>query len=109
MTTPQGPHPVDARLEREDLLIIDWSDGSSRHYPIAHLRERCPCAHCSSPEATAAPAPLRPDLTLGSLEEVGNYAFRITFSDRHEMGIYTFAQLRSIGFPAEDAPAAFDV
>ena len=99
--TMDAPVPVDARLPDEDHLLIEWSDGTSLIYPLDQLRARCPCAQCVDEwtgEVRVSPT-MFPGITLKSLEEVGNYAFQIGFSDGHDTGIYTHELLRRIGAP----------
>jgi DUF971 family protein len=43
---------------------------------------------------------------LRSLDEVGTYAFQISFNDGHGLGIYTYDHLQAIGFPEGEAPVA---
>lgn len=109
--------PIGAELSTEDLLTITWSDGRTLAYPLDHLRAHCPCAHCA-PTVPSGPRKVRedfPGIRLASLEEVGRYAFRVGFTDGHDLGLYTWSKLREIGFdpaslpPKPAAPAAFDV
>ena len=44
-------------------------------------------------------------VALRSLEQVGHYAFRITFTDGHSSGIFPFTRLRALGFAEGAAPA----
>jgi DUF971 family protein len=37
------------------------------------------------------------DLDLREIEQVGNYALGLTWSDGHSTGIYSFRYLRSLG------------
>jgi DUF971 family protein len=109
--------PTEARLVGDDLLTITWSDGRTLHYPLDHLRASCPCAHCA-PAVLDGP-PLERELFAGvrlkRLEEIGNYAFRIAFSDGHDLGLYTWPKLLAIGFRPEEeppplpAPGSFEV
>lgn len=97
------PYPVDARLPDEHHLLVEWSDGTRLLHPLEELRARCPCAHCVDEwtgEVHVSPE-MFPGIGLRSLDEVGNYAFRITFTDGHSTGIYTHRLLREIGHPVE--------
>ena len=96
------------KIERAgaDRLRIEWSDGQTREYRFAELRERCPCATCREKRSAAAkPAPLlnvlRPEearpLAITEMRPVGNYAYSISFSDGHDTGIYTLEFLRELG------------
>ena len=102
-------HPLDASVPDDDNLIIEWSDGRTMVYPMDSLRAKCPCAHCVD-EWTGEVKVSRgmfSGVTLRTLEEAGNYAFKIAFSDGHASGIYTWKLLAKIGTPLQgDAPAS---
>lgn len=99
-------YPVQLQIVEPASLLIEWSDGRTQQYPLAELRDRCPCASCreqhktaasqDAPEPPAAPPDAAP-LRLVSMKPVGNYAYTLTFSDGHDTGIYTFEYLRELG------------
>ncbi len=97
--------PTRLALTPNRELVIDWDDGQCRRYAIDELRANCPCATCQaqrSHPASASPLPaIEPDLTIRHMDPVGNYAYRILFSDGHETGIYTLELLQRLGVPAE--------
>jgi DUF971 family protein len=91
-------------LHREgaDHLLIDWDDGVRSTYSWKQLRAGCPCATCREerdkppdPFRILKPAELAP-LAPVRLEPVGRYAYKITWSDGHDSGIYSLDYLRSI-------------
>lgn len=88
--------PVELRAPRgARQLEIDWADGHTGLYPHPVLRGFCPCATCQGHEG---PVRYREggSLELADLEEVGNYAVRLTWADQHATGIYTFRFLREL-------------
>tara|TARA_R110002072_G_scaffold42064_16_gene118322 strand:- start:16390 stop:16785 length:396 start_codon:yes stop_codon:yes gene_type:complete len=97
--------PINLDLKKEESLTIEWSDGRCSSYPIAYLRRMSPSADMRELRKAMASNPLTilPD-SLGSsgvlsatgAEMVGNYALRISFSDGHDTGIYTWDYLREI-------------
>lgn len=96
------PRPVGLSREGEDRLIIDWSDGHRATYAWTHLRRQCPCAGCieeraqpPNPLQVLKPSELTP-LKPVALEPVGRYAYKITWSDGHDSGIYTLEHLRDL-------------
>jgi len=101
------PQPTDLSL-LGDALLIRWSDGAARSYPIRELRDSCPCATCrekrrqppaeSNPFTVLSPAETQPVKLLG-MTPVGNYAYAMKFSDGHDTGIFTLEQLRVLGRP----------
>lgn len=104
-------HPTHLERLSDAELLIEWSDGHRRRYPIAQLREECPCASCRERRAGGSHTPpgelpvLSLDeaapLRVTSMKPVGNYAYSIDFSDGHDSGIYTFELLRSLGREAD--------
>jgi DUF971 family protein len=85
-------------------LTIEWSDGRTLVYDIAALRRNCPCATCHSERARAevdedAPWPDSTTVTVRQMIPVGNYAYKILFSDGHDTGIYTLDLLQQLGRP----------
>jgi DUF971 family protein len=94
-----GPLPTDAALNPDGSLTITWNDGAILAYPMDLLRASCPCAECVD-EWTGEVRVSReqfPDIRLQALDEVGAYAFRIMFSDGHDLGIFTWKRLRELG------------
>jgi len=98
--------PTKLTLNDQGDLVIGWSDGKTRVYRVAVLRDNCPCATCRekrSDEPTTAP--LLPVLSMEetqpmkitAMKPVGSYAYGITFSDGHDSGIYTLEHLINLG------------
>jgi DUF971 family protein len=100
------PHPVDARLGPEGLLLLTWSDGVVQEYAPDHLRAHCPCAHCAPtlPAEPPKPREIHAGVRITDLEEVGRYALRLRFSDGHDLGLYSHARLRELGAAPGQAP-----
>jgi len=94
-------HPTRLSLTPNHELTIDWDDGQSRVYAIDELRASCPCATCraqrSDPSSLSPLPPVEPGLTIRQMDPVGNYAYRILFSDGHDTGIFTLELLRELG------------
>ena len=98
----EAPRPVALSKEGEDRLAITWSDGHRSLYAWQHLRDHCPCAGCRG-EREKPPDPfrvLKPNelapLRAHSLTPVGHYAYKITWSDGHDAGLYTLEYLRQL-------------
>ncbi len=95
--------PLRLELREKNTLIIKWSDHSTREYNARDLREACPCATCrekNKSPTTASPLSLTVlsteealHITIHGVQPIGNYAFAIDFSDGHNTGIFTLAQL----------------
>ena len=91
--------PVEMAPGEGMSLRLKWSDGHVSVYPPAYLRLLCTCAHCVD-EMTGVrrikPGDIAKDIHPLRAEPVGRYADKITWSDEHAGGIYTFDYLRSI-------------
>ncbi len=94
--------PVALSKEGAERLIIEWNDGHRSTYTWKHLRKNCPCAGCreerfqpADPFRILKPSELAP-LAPVSMTPIGYYAYKITWSDGHDSGIYTFETLRDL-------------
>lgn len=86
-------------LRGEGILELGWPTGTAYRLPFKYVRGECPCASCieewtgrrilnldSIPE-TIVPTEIKP---------VGNYALKISWSDGHNTGLYTWDHLWTI-------------
>jgi DUF971 family protein len=100
-----GPKRLDLKKDRG--LTIEWGDGSTSYYSIMYLRRMSPSADMRQLREEMARNPLTVlpsgggsrgvgELVAVDAELVGNYAIRITFSDGHATGIYSWEYLREI-------------
>ena len=93
-----------SRLE-DGAIEVAWSDGARTGYSPRLLRDACPCATCRERRVEPVkPNPLqvlKPEeivpLSITGMQPVGQYAYKITFSDGHDSGIYTLEYLRELG------------
>jgi DUF971 family protein len=102
---PESLLPVALGKEGEDGLFIEWNDGHRSTYTWKHLRDSCPCAGCRE-ERLQPPDPFRilkpeelvkrPPLQPVSMTPVGYYAYKITWNDGHDTGLYTLENLREL-------------
>jgi len=105
-----GLRPQHIELRRDECLVIEWKDGSRSTLPIAYLRRMSPSADARTLRESMARNPLTvlpagapgAPLSAVSAELVGHYALRITFSDGHDTGLYTWEYLRTL---ADELPA----
>jgi DUF971 family protein len=99
--TAQNSTPTAMSLAGPDKLLVDWSDGTRRAYNVNDLRRNCPCATCNTQRmrAPAGEDPLRslPPVAIEAMSPVGNYAYKIVFSDQHSTGIYPLELLQVLG------------
>lgn len=100
------PPPAKLDLKKDKGLTVEWSDGTTSYFSIAYLRRMSPSADMRQlrEEAQKNPLTVLPasaarssgPLVATDAELAGNYALKITFSDGHSTGLYSWDYLRSI-------------
>jgi DUF971 family protein len=95
--------PVEIRLLKDRrALNVAFDDGQTFSLPAELLRVTSPSAevqgHSESQRKTVGG---KRNVTILSVDPVGNYAVRIGFDDMHNTGIYSWAFLRDLGLNAE--------
>lgn len=96
MTEPPVPQAIH---RADDAVTITWDGDHVGVYPARTLRLACQCAACEE-EMTGRPllnpASVPDDIVPLKIDLVGAYAIRITWSDGHATGIYTYEYLRTL-------------
>ena len=86
-------------LVAEQRLLIEWRDGLAAKLPLVALRGECACARCVD-EFTGQRIldldGIDPQIGIGEMKLVGNYALKIYWSDGHNTGLYTWEKLRKL-------------
>ncbi len=109
-TTNPAIEPEHIAISKSKGIKIDWLDGHQSEYSVAYLRDECPCASCTGAHGTEPQKsnyaagekskelfPMyKPALKMLNIEQVGGYAVRISWSDGHSTGIYSFDHFRRI-------------
>ncbi len=83
----------------EQAFEIQWPQEEPVKVPFRDLRGLCPCANCVnelSGERTFFADQAEADVRPKKLEQVGNYAVKISWSDGHRTGLYTWDYLHQI-------------
>jgi DUF971 family protein len=95
--------PVEIRLLRDRrALEVTFDDGEIFNLPAELLRVTSPSAEVQGhSEAERKTVGGKRNVTILSVDSVGNYAVRIGFDDMHSTGIYSWAFLRDLGLNAE--------
>jgi len=95
--------PVEIRLPKDRRsLRVAFDDGRSFDLPAELLRVTSPSAEVQGhSEAERKTVGGKRNVTILSVDPVGNYAIRIGFDDMHSTGIYSWAFLRDLGVNAE--------
>jgi DUF971 family protein len=87
-TTIEQFSPTEMRLR--------WNSGEEYALPYLELRYQCPCAGCvdeHSGKRTVQRASIAADVRPVSVQLIGRYALQITWSDRHDTGMYHYDRL----------------
>jgi DUF971 family protein len=91
--------PVEIRLPKDRLALrVAFDDGQVFDLPAELLRVTSPSAEVQGhSEAERKTVGGKRNVTILSVDPVGNYAVRIGFDDMHSTGIYSWAFLRDLG------------
>ena len=94
--------PVEIRLPKDRrTLRVAFDDGQTFDLPAELLRVTSPSAEVQGhSEAERKTVGGKRNVTILSVDPVGNYAVRIGFDDMHSTGIYSWAFLRDLGVNA---------
>jgi len=95
--------PVEIRLLKDRrALQVSFDDGQIFDLSAELLRVTSPSAEVQGhSEAERKTVGGKRNVTILSVDPVGNYAVRIGFDDMHSTGIYSWAFLRDLGVNAE--------
>lgn len=94
-----APWPTELRVSGDRrALAVTFDDGGDYELPAEMLRVLSPSAEVQghSPEQRVTVGGKR-NITITSVEPVGNYAVRLLFADGHSTGIFTWRYLRDLG------------
>ena len=103
------PKSVKVHLKTGEGVQIEWKVGHQSAYTFKFLRDACPCALCADERGKSgrragepeSPAPgalpmFKPAVKAITAEAVGKYALKFSWSDNHDLGIYSWAYLREV-------------
>src|SRR5689334_10637693 len=102
-TRPAAPWPVEIRLVKDRRsLHVSFDDGQAFSLSAELLRVTSPSAEVQGhSEAQRKTVGGKRNVTILSVDPVGNYAVRLGFDDMHNTGIYSWAFLHDLGVNAE--------
>ena len=97
--TPANLWPEEIRLSKaKDSLFVKFDNGYETTLTAELLRVESPSAevqgHGSGQKTTPAG---KANVTIAAIEPVGNYAIRISFSDGHDTGLFSWDILHDYG------------
>lgn len=95
--------PVEIRLVKDRrALHVTFEDGNAFTLSAELLRVTSPSAEVQGhSEAQRKTVGGKRNVTILSVDPVGNYAVRLGFDDMHSTGIYSWAFLNDLGVNAE--------
>ncbi len=94
----QEPSVIEFRLNpQKSMLSVTFADGTAASLSAELLRVVSPSAEVQghSPSERKL-VPGKRDVTIRAIEQVGNYAVRLDFSDGHNTGLYSWLYLYEI-------------
>jgi DUF971 family protein len=93
------PQPTEIKLHQASrVLEVTFSNGRTHRLSYEFLRVYSPSAEVRGHGPGQETLQMgKRDVTIASLEPVGHYAVRPTFSDGHESGIYSWDYLYDLG------------
>jgi DUF971 family protein len=93
------PWPTEIRLQKDRRgLVVRFDDGADYRLAAEFLRVLSPSAEVqghSRDQRVTVPGKI--DVAIAAVDPVGNYAVRLTFSDGHNTGLYSWTYLRKLG------------
>ena len=97
--TKDTPVPTEIKLhQKSNELEFAFSDGAHFRLSCEYLRAYSPSAdvrgHVSGQEVLQVG---KKHVGITAIDPVGNYAVKLTFSDRHDTGIYSWDYLYDLG------------
>ena len=99
MSDEKRPWPVEIRLAQDrKTLTVRFDDNADFGLAAEYLRVLSPSAEVqghSREQRVTVPGKI--DVAIAAVDTVGNYAVRLTFSDGHNTGIFTWPYLRRLG------------
>ena len=99
MADAASPQPTEIKLHQASrVLEIAFANGRHFRLPYEFLRVHSPSAEVRGhgPGQETLQTGKR-DVTIATVEPVGHYALRPTFSDGHDTGIYSWEYLYDLG------------
>lgn len=103
------PWPTEIRLSKDRRqLTITYDRGPGDTLSAELLRVYSPSAEVQghSPEQRRTVSGKR-EVSIAAIDPVGRYAVRLTFSDGHNTGLYSWGYLRKLGAEHEALWAAY--
>ena len=93
------PKPTEIKLHQQSrVLEITFDDGFSCNLTCEYLRVYSPSAEVQGHGPGQEVLQIgKEDVNITGIEQMGNYAIKISFDDNHDSGIYTWPLLYELG------------
>ncbi len=93
-----GPWPVKISYSKsKKILTVIFDNNETRDIMAEYLRVESPSAEVQGHHPSEKKQVLgKEDISITSIEAVGNYAVRLIFDDGHKTGIYTWDYLYNV-------------
>ena len=97
--TPATVWPEEIRLSKaKDSLFVKFDNGYETTLTAELLRVESPSAEVQGHGSVQKTTPAgKANVTIAAIEPVGNYAIRISFSDGHDTGLFSWDILHDYG------------
>ena len=103
MTATSGLWPTELSLSpNKAILTVTFNDGQCFDLSAELLRVEAPSADVQGHGADQKQTPDgKKHVTIHNIEPVGHYAVRLTFSDGHDTGLYSWETLHRYGINSD--------
>ena len=97
--TSHHPIPVEINLHRKRrLLEVAFDDGARFELPCEYLRVYSPSAEVQGHHNEGAVLQVGKEaVNITDMQQVGQYALKIFFDDKHKSGLFTWRYLYDLG------------
>ena len=90
--------PTQIKLHQKSrLLEVHFNDQTSYKLPCEYLRVYSPSAEVRAAKNRGETIVGKEQVSINSIEPVGQYAIRLAFDDGHDSGIYSWKTLKNLG------------
>lgn len=105
-----GDWPSDLRVSSDRAtLTVQFQSGLTASIPAELMRVESPSAEVQGHSAAGKTLVSgKRGVSITAIEPVGNYAVRITFSDGHDTGLFTWRYLRTLATEGDAMMAAYE-
>ncbi len=93
------PLPTEITLRREQrLLVLHFDDGAVFELPCEYLRVYSPSAEVQGHHGEGAVLQVGKEaVNITDIKQIGQYAIKLFFDDKHRSGLFTWQYLYNLG------------